>query len=296
MPEKLLNQKLVSVIIPCYNGEDYIENTIKSVLSQSYSYIQLIIVNDGSTDKTELIISQYLNTANIDFFSKKNEGVSVARNFGLTHATGEYVLFLDADDLLEPDFLKKRVLFLQNHPYYSACCTSVRIIDEKGAYQNLSHIGVHDNFVKKILYYKSTYSTCPSNYLFKKKILTQNSLFFNIDLSSSADRFFLIESSQYIKIGLIYNDHNAKLLYRMHHNNMSRAISPSLLKDNKLFMKKVFDLYYIPNHYKKIFKFKVYYILSGGYFRLKKYSLSFSCAIHAFFCNPIKFIKQLCAA
>jgi len=121
-------------------------------------------------------------------------------------------------------------------------------------------------------------------------------LLFNTNLSSSADRFFLIECSKFIEIGLLHNDYNSRLLYRMHNNNMSRTISMSLLKDNTTFMKKVFALNYIPTNYKKIFKFKLYYILSGGNLRLKKYPLAFAYALLAFIYSPLKFIKQLCAA
>ncbi len=286
----------VSIVIPCYNGKDFIAETLQSVLNQTYTNFEIIIVDDGSTDSTKKIISNYLNDNRVNYCYQKNQGVSTARNYGLTLAKGKYVCFLDADDLIEPDFIKKRVLFLQNHSYYSACGTSINIIDEKAKSTSIWHIGIHDNFLKQILTYKTAYSTCPSNYLFYREVLLKNNLLFNTSLSSSADRFFLIECSRFIEIGLLYNDYNSRLLYRMHTNNMSRTISPSLLKDNTTFMKKVFALNYIPINYKKIFKFKLYYILSGGNWRLKKYLLAFAYALLAFIYSPVKFIKQLCAA
>jgi glycosyltransferase involved in cell wall biosynthesis len=296
MLQKVNNSILISIIIPCYNGEGFIAETIRSVFNQTYTNFEIIVVDDGSIDQTKKIVSNYLNDQRIKYYYQKNQGVSSARNHGLSLATGNFVAFIDADDLIEPDFLKKRLLFLQNHSYYSACGTSINIIDENGTPTSIWHIGIHDNFLKQILTYKTTYSTCPSNYLFNREILIKNNLLFNASLSSSADRFFLIECSRFIEIGLLYNDYNSRLLYRLHQSNMSRAISPSLLKDNITFMEKVFALNYIPTNYKKIFTFKLYFILSGGNLRLKKYPVAFAYALLAFIYSPIKFIKQLCAA
>src|ERR1035437_3707243 len=234
MSKEVTNQKLVSIIIPCYNGENFIEQAIQSVLTQTYANWELLIIDDGSTDKTAALISTYLPDKRIQYYYKNNGGVSAARNFGLDKSVGEFIVFLDTDDMIEPQFLQKRVLFLQNNPYYSACCTSAQIINEHGIQQPMWNIGVHDRIAKQILSYKTTYATCPSNYLFIKHFLTDNRLLFDTELSSSADRYFLLECGRYIKIGLIYNDHDARLLYRMHETNMSRVLSPSLLDDNRL--------------------------------------------------------------
>ena len=102
----------VSVIIPVYNGEKAIGNAITSVLKQNMEGIQIVIVNDGSTDKTEKICKQLQpKNSNILFLSQKNKGVSSARNLGLKNAKGKYVVYLDADDQLEENFC--RVMFYQ---------------------------------------------------------------------------------------------------------------------------------------------------------------------------------------
>jgi teichuronic acid biosynthesis glycosyltransferase TuaG len=274
---------LISVIIPCFNGEDYITQTIRSVLNQTYQNFEIIFVNDGSTDDSERVIADYLIDNRIKYYYQTNQGVSFSRNYGLTKAKGEYILFLDSDDILENDFLKRRVLFLQNSSYYTACCTSIHIINEEGVKQFTMNIGVHDSIIPQIINYKHTYATCPSNFLFKRKVLIENKLLFNIGLSSSADRLFLLECTQYIKFGLIYNDYGARLLYRLHNTNMSRNISVSLLQDNRSYLNKVFTLNYITFKYKRLLKFKIYYILSGGYYRLKKYNLAVLYAVFSVF-------------
>lgn len=94
-----------SVIIPLYNKEKFVENTLKSVLSQTFSDFEIIIINDGSTDYSEQKVQQFQDSR-IRYYSKKNEGVSVARNLGISLAQSNYITFIDADDYWYPDFLK----------------------------------------------------------------------------------------------------------------------------------------------------------------------------------------------
>lgn len=95
---------LFSIIIPVYNGEKYIEICLNSIISQTLKDWELILIDDGSTDKTPELLSNYVNE-NIHLISKSNEGVSIARNKGLDIAKGEYILFVDADDILYPEAL-----------------------------------------------------------------------------------------------------------------------------------------------------------------------------------------------
>lgn len=95
----------VSCIIPVYNVEKFIAECIDSVLNQSLDGIEIIIIDDGSTDSSGTICAEYANKySNIKYFRKENEGVSIARNTGLNYATGEFVHFLDSDDTIDPDF------------------------------------------------------------------------------------------------------------------------------------------------------------------------------------------------
>lgn len=103
-------QPLVSVIMPAYNSEKYIGKSIESVLAQDYEKFELIIVDDGSKDGTKSIAEQYAkNDIRIKLLEQANQGVSVARNKGLDTATGEYVAFLDSDDLWDADNLSVMV-------------------------------------------------------------------------------------------------------------------------------------------------------------------------------------------
>ena len=96
----------ISVIIPCYNQENYIKQCLDSILNQSFRNYEIIAVDDGSCDKTPAILSEYKKrNKNIRVFSTSNKGAGAARNFGLTKAVGDFVLFMDSDDFLEEDAL-----------------------------------------------------------------------------------------------------------------------------------------------------------------------------------------------
>lgn len=101
---------MVSIILPCYNCQDYIGEAIDSVIRQSYADWELLIVDDGSTDVSAEIIRQHAaRDPRIKVFTQRNSGVSKARNLALAHASGAYVCLLDADDWLPPDSLKSRI-------------------------------------------------------------------------------------------------------------------------------------------------------------------------------------------
>jgi glycosyltransferase involved in cell wall biosynthesis len=121
----------ISVIIPAYNAERTILETVVSVQRQTLSDFELIIINDGSTDRTlELLHS--VTDERLRICSYENSGVSVARNRGISHATGEFITFLDADDLWTADKLELQLAALQQHPEAGVAYSWTRYIDEHG--------------------------------------------------------------------------------------------------------------------------------------------------------------------
>ena len=97
----------VSVVIPAYNAEEYIAETLDSVLSQNYSDYEILVIDDGSTDHTGEVLAHYGDR--IHLFQKPNGGPASARNLGLKHARGRYIAFLDSDDLWHPEKLARQV-------------------------------------------------------------------------------------------------------------------------------------------------------------------------------------------
>ena len=117
-----MNKLLISVVIPLYNKEKTIKKTLNSILLQSYSNYEIVIVDDGSTDDSYSIVSNYVESniekQRIRLLHQENGGPSKARNTGAKHAQGEWIVFLDADDELLPDALNTFVSIIRKHPDY----------------------------------------------------------------------------------------------------------------------------------------------------------------------------------
>ena len=115
--QTLENKKSVSIIMPAYNCGKYIFDSIQSIINQSYTNWELLIVDDGSTDNTRIIVDQCSQAdKRIKVFHRKNAGVSAARNYALQLATGDYITFIDGDDIYHRDRLKRMVTVLENDP------------------------------------------------------------------------------------------------------------------------------------------------------------------------------------
>ena len=106
---------LVSVIMPVYNASDYLQDAIQSLLEQTYTKWELIAVDDGSTDKSWELLQSY-SDPRIKIFQRPNGGQSAATNTGLEHITGDFVLFFDADDLMDTRKIEKQVSSLKGMP------------------------------------------------------------------------------------------------------------------------------------------------------------------------------------
>jgi glycosyltransferase involved in cell wall biosynthesis len=115
----------VSVIIPTYNRAGIIDKTLFSVIRQTISDIEIIAVDDGSTDNTCEVVKK-IGDSRIKYFYKENGGVSSARNLGLTKAGGEYIAFLDSDDLWQENYLECMISALENHTDYGAAYSPFR--------------------------------------------------------------------------------------------------------------------------------------------------------------------------
>ena len=125
----------VSVIIPTYNHCDYVLQTLESVFAQSFSDYEVIVVNDGSPDNTSHVLAPLVQQGRIRYIEQTNAGQAAARNKGLAQATGEFIAFLDDDDLWPPDKLQWQVQALQNNPDLVFVSGIVQYINEKGEFE-----------------------------------------------------------------------------------------------------------------------------------------------------------------
>lgn len=126
--------ELVSVIMPSYNTAEFIEETIRSVLSQTYEDWELIIVDDCSTDNTDKVVAKLLSDNRIRYIKNDtNSGAAVSRNRALREAKGKWIAFLDSDDLWEPDKLQKQVSFMRDNGYHFSYTNYIEIDEESKA-------------------------------------------------------------------------------------------------------------------------------------------------------------------
>jgi glycosyltransferase involved in cell wall biosynthesis len=120
----------VSIIIPTYNRVKYLREALESALAQTYRAIEIIVVNDGSTDGTEQFLARYLKF--IRYIEQKNGGCAAAKNTGLAAATGAFITNLDDDDRMHPERTQRQVEMFEAHPELGICGTGVRFIDAQG--------------------------------------------------------------------------------------------------------------------------------------------------------------------
>ncbi|MFY0712105.1 glycosyltransferase family 2 protein [Seonamhaeicola sp. NFXS20] len=146
----------VSIITPTYNSERFIELTITSILNQTYTNWELILIDDASTDKTVKIINQFVKSNSQIYLlqNSKNRGAAISRNKGIEAAKGDFIAFLDADDLWEPNKLKKQLKFMQQHNC-DVCFSSYNLINEEGKPLNQQIKALPSVNYKKLL--KSNY-------------------------------------------------------------------------------------------------------------------------------------------
>lgn len=202
-----IKNKIISVIIPVYNVERYVAQCLESILNQTYKFLEIIIVNDGSTDDSYNICKKYADTdKRIKLFSKKNGGVSSARNYGLSYVTGDYVYFMDSDDYLE---LNACEIMIKNIKNFDLLCFNWSCTYKNNKIRN----GVQTD---KILSRNETLDLCVQNEnsfsgylwnkLFKADIIKDNHIKFNKNISICEDLLFVVEYIQYCdKVNSISN-------------------------------------------------------------------------------------------
>lgn len=224
----------LSVIIPVYNAESYIEATIKSILKQVCQDVEVILVDDGSKDGSGRVCDEYAGRypQYIRVFHTCNHGVSAARNYGLQKATGEYVFFLDADDVVMEGFCAYVFKIMEQQPdvivfgYKRVYIEEVREVREPAPQEVALHtaqdIGAYLNGLS--LQRKQWLLDYVWNKCYKRKEIEKNKLQFNTQLSVGEDvhfncQFFSVISSAYISKEIFY-------VYNMHGNGLVNAFQP----------------------------------------------------------------------
>lgn len=187
-----------SIIIPLYNKEKFIENTLKSVLQQSFTDYEVLIVNDGSTDASETKILAF-HDSRIQYFYKDNEGASEARNYGIKKSKSEYITFLDADDYWYPNFLEAMFLTIEKFPEQKVFAAAIEIENPKNVIPSSYSIPKSTDCVV-VNYFEASYQ--------EGVIFTSCAAFHKSVFEAVGDFDPKIKSGQdtdlWIRIGLVY--------------------------------------------------------------------------------------------
>ena len=174
------NSILVSVIIPAYNVEKYIAKCLDSLINQSLKDIEIIIIDDGSTDKTPFIIKDYANQdKRIKVIAQTNQKQGAARNRGLEAASGEYIGFVDADDWVDLNYFEKLYETAKKYNSDIALATNIRIGSKKTKKRiNIKYEIVSANLKERFKLCNLKKDYCPTNKIYKNSLLKKNNILF----------------------------------------------------------------------------------------------------------------------
>lgn len=235
----------ISVIVPVYKVEEYLPRCIDSILNQTYSDFELLLINDGSPDNSGKICDEYAQKdPRIRVFHKKNEGVSSARNIGLKYAKGEWIYFADSDDEVNKDGL---LILINKVKEYHAdfIMGSFEKYDEQGNLlykntQNLEKLMTRNRAIKAMFNtIKGEYQGYLWNKIFKKKIINQYNLHFNTQIYFNEDRLFCIEYICKCSNKIYYLSDSIYKYYTRSSSAMgglSTTFNPKLITDFKAFL------------------------------------------------------------
>ncbi|MCD1116482.1 glycosyltransferase family 2 protein [Chryseobacterium turcicum] len=189
---------MISIIIPVYNTEKYLHKCIDTVLSQSYKDIEVLLINDGSTDNSGKICDEYANKdGRIKIFHKENGGVSAARNLGIKKAKGEWLCFIDADDWIDADYLQNFVIVFSGEEDFIIQGyiknNDEKIVGGSGFFSNF------ENFLDFFMYSeKNNLLNSPCFKLFRKDIVDRNNMKFDEKFSLGEDHIFTLEYIRFV--------------------------------------------------------------------------------------------------
>lgn len=242
---KKMEKELISIIIPIYNVEKYLPKCIENVINQSYKNLEIILIDDGSTDSSGKICDEYKKIdSRIKVIHKKNGGVSSARNIGLDEASGNWISFVDADDWLEKDFCKLLLENILKEQVDIGICSYNRIVSNNIEIINFHRNEIIDsrNFLNNCLNPQSGFGTCIMK-IYNRLLIDK--LRFDENLKVAEDALFNIEMSKNIEKILILN--KALYNYRINLESTVKKFDENYVKKYKFAME--INKNYILNQY-----------------------------------------------
>ena len=245
----------VSVIIPVYNTERYLEECLDSICGQTYKNIEIILINDGSTDNSLKICESYKSKDNrIIIINKENTGVSDSRNIGIEKSTGKYIFFLDSDDYLEKNTIENMVKKANGYNMV-ICGMNIKYINTLKT-SNLKYRTIDNNKCIEDVVNNMQIGGFAWNKLFEKEIISLNGLKFNKNISMCEDLLFVVNYLKNSKNILILDEN--LYYYRIRKSSLTTNKNSKRLKSIIYVYKEIYD-YFVKNNFDLI-KLKYYII------------------------------------
>ena len=217
----------ISIIVPIYNAENYIEETIKSIIGQTLKNIEIILVNDGSTDSSRKICEKYVDLdKRIILINKENGGLADARNSGLKKATGKYIMFIDADDLYEPDSCEHMYKVIEETKSDYVIGNYQMMDDDGRRWNNVAFdVNVYDEMELDLNDHKKSFFVMNStawNKIYRTEFLRKNGIIFKVP-APAEDSYFTLMC--FIKAKKGFYTPKIIYLYRNSPNSLSKDCS-----------------------------------------------------------------------
>lgn len=216
-----MSSPLITVIVPAYNQESYLSEAIESILAQTYSNLEVIIIDDGSQDQTYAICQSYqARDRRIRTLSQSNRGPSAARNRGILEAKGPYICFLDGDDIMEGSRIEKELLAFERDYRVGIVYSAVRLIDFEGKPLGEIHSPsfLPENFLSYLFFRNLVPSI--STTMIKRQLLLEH--LFDESLRYAEDYDLIVRLAHHTQVAYI---DTPLLLYRRHSHNLSHNLA-----------------------------------------------------------------------
>lgn len=253
-------EHLVSIVIPIYNAEKYLNDTIQSVIAQTYTNWELILINDGSPDNSEDVVLKYQDTR-FKYYKQSNGGVSSARNLGIEKSSGTYIAFLDADDVWLEDNLQKKITLIEKCDL-DWVFSDMYAVNEQLQNRSYAPKGKDNNFLENILAWNGEVVPGPSSNLVVKRKCFIEGLRFDPQFSSAADQDITLYLAAKYKGQRIAEP---LWLYREIASSMSRNISVMEKDHIGVYQKAYYNGLFKSFWFKQKCFANLYYILAGSW-------------------------------
>lgn len=203
----------ISIIVPIYNAENYLNKCINSLINQTKQELEFILVNDGSTDSSEEIIKTYKDKR-IKYFKNPNQGIGKTRNFGIEKATGKYIMFLDSDDYLREDACQRLYDKAEEEKLDLVICNFYRLEDETNIREEILIPKFKDTTLKENKDLLLKVNLAPWNKLYKSTLLKKNKIKFVENLKYEDAPFVIEAMDKANKIGQVTECLNYYIIHK----------------------------------------------------------------------------------